>query len=57
MVNKEGALSTHRLGVSSIAAKGFKLRGRDVHLELSTEAKAYEYAQGLRIHHVPFDGE
>mgnify|MGYP000008780216 CR=1 FL=1 len=27
MVNREGAVSTHRLGLSSIAAKGFELRG------------------------------
>ncbi|WP_240800938.1 hypothetical protein [Vibrio sp. Hep-1b-8] len=57
MVNKEGAVSTHRLGVSSMAAKGFELRGRDIYLELSTAAMAYEYAQGLGAHHFPFDGE
>ncbi|MEF1289785.1 hypothetical protein [Vibrio sp. M260118] len=57
MVNKEGAVSTHRLGVAGIAAKGFERRGRDIHLELSTAAMAYEYAQGLRAHHFPFDGE
>ncbi|WP_299697407.1 hypothetical protein [uncultured Vibrio sp.] len=57
IVNKEGAVSTHRLGVSSIAAKGFERRGRDIHLELSTAAMAYEYAQGLGAHHFPFDGE
>lgn len=57
MVNKEGAVSTHRLGVSRIAAKGFERRGRDIYLELSTAAMAYEYAQGLRAHHFPFDGE
>ncbi|OMO36531.1 hypothetical protein BCT46_00045 [Vibrio sp. 10N.261.46.E8] len=57
MVNREGAVSTHRLGLSSIAAKGFELRGRDIYLELSTAAMAYEYAQGLSAHHFPFDGE
>lgn len=57
IVNKEGAVSAHRLGLSSIAAKSFEQRGQDIFLELVTAGMGYEYAQGLGAHHFPFDGE
>ncbi|MCK8095286.1 hypothetical protein [Pseudoalteromonas sp. 1CM17D] len=57
LVNKEGATSAHRLGISNLAVKSFQDRGRDLLIELTTASSSYEYAQGLGAHHFPFDDE
>ncbi|WP_412706112.1 hypothetical protein Aerorivi_00982 [Aeromonas rivipollensis] len=55
IVNKEGAVSAHFLGLSEIAINGFKEKGRDYTIELASASSSYEFAQGLRAHHFPFD--
>ncbi|MHB9953975.1 hypothetical protein [Vibrio campbellii] len=55
LVNKEGATSAHRLGISNLAVKGLQERGRNRLIELTTACSSYEYAQGLGAHHFPFD--
>jgi len=55
LVNKEGATSAHRLGISNLAVKSFQERGRDLLIELTSASSSYEYAQGLGAHHFPFD--
>ncbi|MBL4828405.1 MAG: hypothetical protein JKY55_00700, partial [Aliivibrio sp.] len=57
LVNKEGATSAHRLGISNLAVKGFQDQGRNLLMELTTASSSYEYAQGLGAHHFPFDGD
>lgn len=54
IVNKEGAPSVHHLGLSNMAIKGF---GRDLSIEIATASSSYEFAQGLKAHHFPFDSE
>jgi hypothetical protein len=55
LVNKEGATSAHRLGISNLAVKSYQEKGRDLLIELTTASSSYEYAQGLGAHHFPFD--
>ncbi|NRF28640.1 hypothetical protein [Vibrio coralliilyticus] len=57
LVNKEGATSAHRLGISNLAVKSFQDKGRDLLIELTTAGSSYEYAQGLGAHHFPFDDD
>lgn len=57
LVNKEGATSAHRLGISNLAVKAFQARGQDLVIELTSASSSYEYAQGLGAHHFPFDGD
>lgn len=57
LVNKEGATSAHRLGISNLAVKSFQGKGRNLLIELTTAGSSYEYAQGLGAHHFPFDGD
>jgi len=55
IVNKEGAVAAHYLGLSGIAISGFKEKGKDYTVELTSASSSYEFAQGLRAHHFPFD--
>jgi hypothetical protein len=55
IVNKEGAVSTYRLGLSGFAISEYKERGRDLTIELATASSSYEFSQGLCAHHFPFD--
>ena len=55
LVNKEGATSAHRLGISNLAVKALQDRGRNRLIELTTASSSYEYSQGLGAHHFPFD--
>jgi hypothetical protein len=57
LVNKEGAVSAHRLGISNLAIKGFQSRGKDLAIELTAASSSFEFAQGLGAHHFPFDGD
>ncbi|WP_417439797.1 hypothetical protein [Idiomarina abyssalis] len=55
LLDKEGATSAHRFGVSNLAAKSFQEKGKDLLIELASAGSSYEYAQGLGAHHFPFD--
>ncbi|MCS0341496.1 hypothetical protein [Vibrio diabolicus] len=57
LVDKEGATSAHRLGISNLAVKSFQDNGRNLLIELTTAGSSYEYAQGLGAHHFPFDDD
>ncbi|ELM3750735.1 hypothetical protein H4N55_06325 [Aeromonas veronii] len=55
IVNKEGAVGAHYLGLSEMAIMGFKEKGKDYTIELSSASSSYEFSQGLKAHHFPFD--
>ncbi len=57
LVNKEGATSAYRLGISNLAVKSYQDKGRNLLIELTTAGSSYEYAQGLGAHHFPFDDD
>lgn len=57
IVNREGATAAFRLGISNLAIRGYQEKGQDYLIELSTASSSYEFAQGLKAHHFPFDGD
>nr|WP_218574186.1 hypothetical protein [Pseudomonas sp. ALS1279] len=57
MIDKEGAASVFRAGLSNLATKLFEAKGKELSIELATASSSFEFAQGLNAHHFPFDSE
>jgi hypothetical protein len=57
IINKEGAISVHHLGLSKMAIAQSNDIGRDLTIELASASSSYEFAQGLSAHHFPFDSD
>lgn len=57
MIDKEGAASVFRAGLSNLAISLFKAKGRDLSIELASASSSFEFAQGLNAHHFPYDSD
>lgn len=57
LIDLQGAVSAHYMGLSTVAIEMYKRQGKDFSIELNSASSSFEFAQGLGAHHFPFDSD